>query len=674
MPPHEDPRERTAPTRRPLSLTRRFALISLVGMALVGSALVTTTSYALRSQSLREAVAAAEAVATATRATVAESAYETGELTLPERTALRSVLADADQRVVSVRLWARDGTQVFDSTGAGDPAQVDTERLARATQDRIPGVTLRTHAPSGADPAAQDPGQISALEVHVPVSYAGRTVGAAQVVLDRTEALATERSALARVTAVVVAGLVLLWVVLFRTVRSASRRLQQTARENARLAMQDALTGLPNRRMLMSRLARSVRTSQAGGGGVGLLLLDIDRFKDINDSLGHDHGDQLLVQIARRLTETFRGQDVVARLGGDEFAVLLPGVESVEAAEALAQRARAVFAEPYRLGAMSLHVATSIGVATIPDHAHDAPTLMRRADVAMYTAKHHRRGVAVYSAADDDSSPARLVLQGELHRALTRTDELALHYQPKIDLMTGATVGFEALMRWHHPTRGEVEPSVFIPLAEQSGLIDDLTTFALRTAIAQLGEWTEVNPAPVAVNLSALSVSSADVVVQIQRLLAQHGVAPGRLEVEITETALVRDPTRVVPVLRRLAAIGVRVAIDDFGIGNTSIAQLRDLPVGVLKIDRLFVSDLSQGTDRPGSQAVIKAMVDLAHSFGMQVVAEGVEDGNTAARLLALGVDLAQGFWYSPAVAAHEAVDDPARRRTRTHHDLGATA
>jgi EAL domain-containing protein (putative c-di-GMP-specific phosphodiesterase class I) len=277
----------------------------------------------------------------------------------------------------------------------------------------------------------------------------------------------------------------------------------------------------------------------------------------------------------------------------------------------------------------------------------------------MYSAKQHRLGVAVYRAADDESSPARLVLQAELHRALTTPGELAMRYQPKVDLATGATVALEALMRWRHPTRGDVDPAVFIPLAEQSGLIEQLTDFALSTVVTDLAGWPVGERRPVAVNLSAHTVACDGIVDRVLGLLAEHHLDTTWLEVEITETAVVQDPGRVVPVLQRLAAAGIRVAIDDFGIGSTSLAQLRDLPVDVLKIDQLFIGDLHRAGDHGQARTVVRAIVDLAHSFGMQVVAEGVEDQATAVTLRDLDVDQAQGFWFSPALPAAEVLTLP---------------
>ena len=282
----------------------------------------------------------------------------------------------------------------------------------------------------------------------------------------------------------------------------------------------------------------------------------------------------------------------------------------------------------------------------------------------------------MYDPDEDHSSPARLVLLGDLHTAIDsppETSQLVMHYQPKIALETGETVGYEALMRWVHPDRGLLAPSAFIPLAEQSGLIHELTRFALTATIMQLARWqADGTPLPVAVNLSAHDVTAPAVVDVIEGLLAEHGVGAELLEVEITETALVADPSRIVPVLQRLADLGVKVAIDDFGIGNTSISQLRDLPVDELKIDRLFVTDLREG-GQESSEVVVQAMVDLAHSFGLRVVAEGVEHRETATVLRRLGVDRAQGFLWSAAVPPSEVVPPGGRPAGHEGHSVPAS-
>ena len=677
-----------AAARRRWSLTRYFGVVSFLAMAALGVALVWMTGRVMHEQSVRDGTQSAASVMAYAAAPLPPEAFDIAVLSDAQRESVRSATSLFSSRLVELRLWSTAGALMYSSTDAtvGFP---DTERLAQVLADgeadaqvlddvnQVDSIgtgatvteVLDVYVPVRASDARDLAGAVIGTPLPSAAPGAGSSdpvIGAAEIVLDHTEAVATLAQARGTVTLVVGGGLVALWLLLFRTVHATSKRLQASAMENARLALLDSLTGLPNRRLLADRMRRDVAEALRSGGRVGLVLLDIDRFKDINDSLGHDHGDELLEQVAERLRGALRDEDVVARLGGDEFAVLLPDVRSVANAERLARRVRQLFIPPFQLGEMSLHVETSVGVACIPDHASDASSLMRTADVAMYSAKHHRTGVAVYDPDEDHSSPQRLVLLGDLHHAIEAPvgeSELVMHYQPKVSLETGGPVGYEALMRWDHPTRGLLLPGAFIPLAEQSGLIHELTRFALTSAITQLARWREAGtPLPVAVNLSAHDVTTTAVVDAIEGLLVEHDVPAALLEVEITETALVADPSRIVPVLERLGALGVHVAIDDFGIGNTSISQLRDLPVGELKIDRLFVADLRDG-DGERSEVVVQAMVDLAHSFGLRVVAEGVEDEQTAATLRRLGVDRAQGFWYSPAVPPEEvpAAERPAR-------------
>ncbi|MBF0689712.1 MAG: EAL domain-containing protein [Cellulomonas sp.] len=636
-------------------------------MLLVGVALVVVTSSQMRGQAVRDGTAAASRMAVFAARVVPSTAFVTGVLSAEERHAVSEATRGFGEELVELRLWSADGRLMYSSDGAttGLPR---ADRLARVMRAGAPDAVVQPDVRAGA--AAPD--ERTVLDVYVPVRLAdtatpeaqadvGATapVGAAEVMLDHTVTQQTLQTTTRTVTLVVAGSLVVLWLLLFQIVHSTSRRLRSTALDNARLALLDSLTGLPNRRLLADQMQRAIDKVADDDARVGLILLDIDRFKDINDTLGHDHGDELLQQVAERLRHALRDDDVVARLGGDEFAILLPDVRTVANAERLALRVRGLFARPFELSDIALHVETSIGVACLPDHAADASALMRTADIAMYAAKHHRTGVSVYSPAADDSSPARLVLLGELHRVLeSRGDpgevpQLEMHYQPKIELSSQRTVGLEALIRWRHPTRGLLPPGAFVPLAEQSGLIHRVTEFALEESVRQLALWHAQGEAvPVAVNLSAHDVASPAVVDMIELLLARHGVEPSLLEVEVTETALVADRTRVVPVLERLSALGVCVAIDDFGTGTTSISQLRDLPVAELKIDRVFVADLGEG-GRAGSEVVVQAMVDLAHSFGLRVVAEGVEDEPTARTLERLGVDRAQGYlWARPAPAS----------------------
>ncbi len=751
--------------RRRLSLTRYFVVVSLVAMTALGFALVWASSSVMGQQAIRLGTVTATSVGAYAVAPLTAEQFRTGILDEETHAAVAAATSGFADKLVELRLWSSDGRLMYSdarNTTTGPPDNTRFERVRMSGEPDAQMITDVRALPGGDQLAAT---QQPVLDVYVPVR-AGDTasaetavgtqsdeavVGAAEVMIDQTVSQQTLADAVRTVTLVVAAGLALLWLLLFRTVHTTSRRLQSTALENARLALLDSLTGLPNRRLLADRMRRGIDQAQEEGTRVGLVLLDIDRFKDINDTLGHDRGDELLEQVADRMRDALRDEDIVARLGGDEFAVLLPDVRTVENAERLAQRIRSLFATPFRLGGMELHVEPSVGVACLPEHARDASSLMRTADVAMYTAKVHRTGVAVYDAEEDHSSPARLELLGDLHRALaaqgasdgeerpalaatpdegraTAPDEgtgagvtsgspappalprggpptagssataargargssassgappqpqpadddlsqqLEMYYQPKIDLGSGRVAGLEALIRWRHPVHGMLLPGTFIPLAEQSGLIHVLTSFALRESVRQLAEWrAQGRETPVAVNLSAHDVAKGTVVDLIEQLLAEHDVPAHLLEVEITETALIADTSRVVPVLERLGRLGVTVAIDDFGIGNTSIAQLRDLPVNELKIDRLFVSDLGD-ENREGSQLVVQAMVDLAHSFGLRVIAEGVEDEGTAAMLGRLGVDQAQGFFYAHPSPAGAVAVASRRRVTRPRRGPG---
>ena len=717
--------------RHPLSLTRYFVVVSLVAMAALGVALVLVSSSVMQRQAVRLGTVTATSVSSYAVSPLTAEAFRTGILDDATRDEVATAIAGFSDKLVELRLWSTDGRLMFSNarnTTTGLPDNTRFERVRSTGEPDARMVTDVRALPGGDRLAASErpvldvyvpvrAGETSSRETAVGTQPEGAIVGAAEVMIDQTVSQDTLADAVRTVALVVVAGLVLLWLLLFRTVNTTSRRLQSTALENARLALLDSLTGLPNRRLLADRMRRGIEQAREENTRVGLVLLDIDRFKDINDTLGHDRGDELLEQVADRLRDALRDEDIVARLGGDEFAVLLPDVRTVDNAERLALRIRALFATPFRLGGMELHVEPSVGVACLPDHAQDASSLMRTADVAMYTAKVSRAGVAVYDPESDHSSPARLQLLGDLHRALeehaaqrdeaqfattmvqmaaaggpaaggstagTADDETAvdhahqghirqleMYYQPKIELSSGRVAGLEALIRWRHPEHGLLLPSTFIPLAEQSGLIHVLTAFALGETIRQLAEWrAEGRTTPVAVNLSAHDVANAAVVDNIERLLAAHDVPAHLLEVEITETALIADTSRVVPVLERLGALGVRVAVDDFGIGNTSIAQLRDLPVDELKIDRLFVSDL-RDDNREGSQLVVQAIVDLAHSFGLGVIAEGVEDESQAMILAELGVDQAQGFLYAHPTPAAEVTTATRRRLIRPRRGGG---
>jgi diguanylate cyclase (GGDEF)-like protein len=648
--------------RRRSSLTATFALVSLLAMVALGVTLVTGVAQVLRQQALDDSVRTATAYADSGLSNRVTAAEWTKESLKPDTVTrlVRDLRPDAT--LLTIRLWAKSGRSLYDTDAAKDPTRAtafpDTLRLDHAISDHIPSAALITEvdATDGtADGmgASFHSGVSTVLDVYVPVyAAAGSSVpyGAAEIVLDYSPTQATTADAVRNVTVIVAVGMLAVWLLLFRTVRRASRRLRASAAENARLALLDPLTGLPNRRLLAERLERAVAEAQEDGTHVGLLLLDVDRFKEINDSLGHDRGDMLLQQVADRLRTIVRDSDTVARLGGDEFAVLLKTVRSVDDGAMFAERVLGAFAQPYEIDGLTLHVETSVGLALLPDHADDVQSLLKRADIAMYIAKAGRRGMSVYDSEGDSNSPARLIILGDLRRALDAGDQLSIHYQPKLDLNTRAIVGLEALLRWNHPVRGMIPPGDFIPLAEQTGLVHLLTRRVLEMVLSQIRTWREDGwEIQVAVNLSALNLAEPDLDQKIAALLEQYDVPARLLEFEITESAIVQDPERAAATLTRIAAMGSTIALDDFGIGNTSISQLRDLPIDTLKIDRSFILDMSEG-----GEVLVKVVTDLAHEFQMVAVAEGVEEPDIAERLRALGCDLAQGFLYARPMPADE--------------------
>jgi len=418
----------------------------------------------------------------------------------------------------------------------------------------------------------------------------------------------------------------------------------------AHQALHDALTGLPNRTLLLDRLEQALGAARRTGRSVALLLLDLDRFKEVNDALGHPQGDRLLQVVSARLRAALRAVDTVARLGGDEFAVLLP--ESDEAgAVAVARHLRAALDAPVELQGRAVAVGGSVGIALAPQHGGDVVSLLRRADVAMYAAKEDQQGQAVYDAARDAASAQRLALIADLRQALA-DGALSLHYQPQVGLTTGRSRGVEALARWPHPRHGLISPALFIPLAEQSGLMAALTRWVLEAALRQARSWGQDGlDVTVAVNLCASDVQDLALPDMVAALLRAAAVPPDRLRLELTEGTLLRDPARGAAVLARLAALGVRSALDDFGTGYSSLAYLARLPVDELKIDQSFVRALEEGE---AEAVIVASTIGLGHSLGLAVVAEGVETGATWERLARLGCDAAQGYYVSRPLPAAE--------------------
>jgi len=432
---------------------------------------------------------------------------------------------------------------------------------------------------------------------------------------------------------------------------TAIYRAGRDARASEHQALHDRLTELPNRALFRRRAIAATRAAAADGHRVGVLMLDLNRFKEINDTLGHAHGDLLLQALAARLRGSLRSIDTVARLGGDEFAVLLPMLDDTTDAERLARRIVATLHEPFVVQGVTLTVDASVGIACMPDHGADVDLLLQRADVAMYVAKSRFGGIEIYDEASDDNSVDRLSLAVEVRDAALR-NELVLHYQPQFDLTTGRLVAAEALMRWEHPRRGLVSPAVFIPIAENTGAIRELTTFALESAIAEARRWRGQGiEAAVAVNVTAQDVLDQQLPETISRMLEAVGLPPAALELELTETMLMADPERAAGVLSVLSEMGVRTAIDDFGTGYSSLGYLKRLPVDKIKIDRGFVANVQHDAD---DAALVVSTIDLARNLRLIAVAEGVETAGLAIALRDMGCSLGQGYHFARPLPATE--------------------
>ncbi len=440
----------------------------------------------------------------------------------------------------------------------------------------------------------------------------------------------------------------------------AVQRAGRQALDNERLALRDALTGLANRICLNDRFAQALARARREDVQVAVLIIDLDRFKDINDTLGHHAGDQVLRRVAESIDDVLRDGDTVARLGGDEFAVLLPEVSSHEEAYSIAQRVLAAIAQPMRISDVTLEPSGSIGIACRPAHGEDVETLIRHADAAMYTAKEQHAGIALHALGSDGQKLTQLKLAGRLGRAIA-TGEIELLYQPQIRPRTGEVVSAEALARWRHPHFGLLSPSEFIPLAERSGQIHALTIRVIDDAVDQIARWAhEGLDLTVAVNLSASSMADAQLPAIVEAACSRAGVHPGRLVLELTEGMLLAHPERAIGIAERLAALGTEISVDDFGTGFSSLEQLVRLPAAELKIDRSFVMNM---VEDPRSAAIVRCVADLAHSMGLRFVAEGVETDAARRALEALGCDVAQGYLWSGPVSAEALADYAAGAR-----------
>jgi diguanylate cyclase (GGDEF)-like protein len=437
-----------------------------------------------------------------------------------------------------------------------------------------------------------------------------------------------------------------------KTARMAES-LQEANAELQRIVLHDALTKLPNRVLLADRIEQAVQACKRGSRLCAVLFVDLDRFKTVNDSLGHFVGDELLRAVAERLRSTVRQEDTVSRLGGDEFVILLRGVAHADDAVRVARKIIEVVSQPIRSHGHEMHVTCSVGISLFPHHGESAEALITSADVAMYHVKKSRRNDFEFFTPEMKMFfPKRMALENELRKALEHK-QFVLHYQPQIDVMNGELTGMEALLRWHHPERGVVMPAEFIPLAEETGLIVPLGRWVLHEACSQNKAWQNqgLQSLRVAVNISGVQFQQKDLVDSIARALSESGLDPRCLELEITESVIMQNAPEAIVMLEKLSNMGVDISIDDFGTGYSSLSYLKRFSIDSLKIDQSFIRNVSSDQD---DAAIVKAIIALAHSLRLRVVAEGVEHEEQLQFLRSLGNDEYQGYFHSKPLPAAE--------------------
>jgi diguanylate cyclase (GGDEF)-like protein len=633
-----------------------FALVSLVPVVLIGVFLGQAIHSHARAHAIDGAQDRARVVGDlVVRRPLRSDSDVSRALSAAEQDGLDRAIADvrSGTDVVRVSLRDRSGAIVYSDdhsligASAGEPP---------GAQGAVSGKVVSKVNDLSKDPANTDAALGRVLQVFVPLRLGSSSApaGSIEVWLPYGPIARQVESETRTLYIKLVAGLLLLWGTLLGVVAGASQRLRRQAAEKEEQALSDGLTGLPNRTMFQSLIERAMagvgRRKKMGA----VMLMDLDRFKDVNDTLGHHNGDLLLQRIGSRLHSVLRDTETVARLGGDEFAILLPEVPDRQSIVPVVRRVLKVLEEPVVVGGLALQCEGSIGIAIFPEHGVTVESVMRAADVAMYMAKENRSGYEFYDARKHEHrhDAGRLALIGELRRAMDET-ELVLYYQPKIDLQTGLAQGVEALARWHHPERGLLSPDEFIPLAERSNLLRPMTLYLLDSALRQCNAWrTRGLEVSVAVNLSMQNLIDLRLPNDLARLLTSWRLPPGSLELEITESTIMSDHRRAMTILTRLNKMGVTLTVDDFGTGYSSLAYLQSLPVSSIKIDKSFV--LKMGED-PGNATIVQSTIDLGHNLGLKVVAEGVEDVESFNKLGELGCDYAQGYFFSRPLSPEKA-------------------
>jgi diguanylate cyclase (GGDEF)-like protein len=630
----------------PPRLVLRFAIATAIALALAAAAILLVVRHYNTVQAERGATSQARVIAgTVLRGTLRPSDFERS-VDGSRRSALDAFVRRhaLTESVLLVELYSPAGIVTYstDHSLIGTRMSGPISHLREAAAGTIRGDVTRIRS------SQRTP---KVLRTYAPVAIPGG-VGVVGIFQDYQPIAQAASATFLPVVGIFEGVLLLLFLTLAPILRRVTLRLRRQMEEIERRAYYDELTGLPNRALYRDRIEQAILAAERDGDQATLMLLDVDRFKEVNDALGHDTGDLLLQELARRLRETLRAKDTLARLGGDEFGILLPGA-SVEEAAFSASRIHAAFEAPFTLRGLALAVRTSVGIAAYPEHGEDLDVLLQHADVAMYVAKDARAGTAIYDAAEDENDAARLALAGQLRSAI-ENDELVLHFQPMAELESGRIVGAEALVRWEHPERGFIQPADFIPLAERMGLLNPLSRHVVESSLQQCAAWNESGLAlRVSVNLTIPDLLDLQAPEWIAELLSEWGVRPEQLELEITESTILADPFRVRQVLNRLNELGVRLAIDDFGTGYSSLAYLKRLPVQRIKIDRSFVKDMCEDAS---DATIVRSTIELGRNLGLDVVGEGVESKEAWDALRALGCTLAQGYFIGKPMPADEFV------------------
>jgi diguanylate cyclase (GGDEF)-like protein len=646
-----EPKEARERRRRRVGLVTRFALTSAVVITALGFLVAHAMHDEFRAQALSAASHQARALADTTAGpNITQDEIRNG-LTAENSASLDRSYSGEGDGFFRVKIWSPDGHVVYSSDRALIGTQFGT---GDGVKMAMAGNSISSVSDLSAPENADERGHGDLLGVFVPLRLGGdaNPAGVFELYLPYEPIKASISSETNRLYLIMILGLSFLYLALFRLAMRASRELRRQAEQNLYQATHDALTGLANRAVLDARLQEAIERRRRGGDQLALLLVDLDRFKEINDTLGHHSGDLLLRELGPRLAAVAGSGNLVARLGGDEFAVLLADAEPA-AAIAPAQAVRAALGKPTTLANVTVEVEASVGIACWPADGGDAETLLQHADVAMYAAKHSRAGVTRYRQETDPFSPDRLRLLADLYQAV-EAEQFELFYQPKVEIATGRVMAVEALLRWRHPRRGRLDPDTFIPLAEPTGLIVPITKWVVKTALTQLSEWEAEGigaDLDIAVNLSAHSLHDRSLAVAVHDVIVQSGIAPHRVTLEVTESAVTADASRAQAVLESLARDGVRIAIDDFGTGYTSLSQVGQLPVHELKVDKTFV--LGMLTDHT-KRAIVASIVELGRSLGLDVVAEGAETSKHWEMLRTLGCKVGQGYFVSPPLPVSE--------------------